>query len=66
MPTNSELAAKLLSDAAMFFRDVGKQNPGVKEQMDENANVYDQVAQLVATDPTGEIPGQPPEVAPEE
>ncbi len=61
MPTNSELGAKLLADAASFFRDVGSQNPGVKEQMEQNAAVYEQVAQLVATDPNGEIPGQPPE-----
>jgi len=59
MPTNSELGAKLLVDAASFFRDVGSQNPGVKEQMEQNAEVYEQVAQPVATDPNGEVPGQP-------
>ena len=59
MPTNSELGAELLVDAASFFRDVGSQNPGVKEQMEQNAEVYEQVAQPVATDPNGEVPGQP-------
>jgi len=39
MPTNSELGAKLLVDAASFFRDVGSQNPGVQEQMEQNAEV---------------------------
>lgn len=61
MPTNAELGAKLLKDAAMFFRDVGSQNPGVKEQMEQNAAAYDQVADLVANDPTGELPAQPEE-----
>ena len=54
MPTNSELGAKLLRDAAGFFRDVGEQNP-----MNQNAEMYDQVAQLVATDPNGELPTPP-------
>lgn len=59
MPTNSELGAKLLRDAAGFFRDVGEQNPGVQDQMNQNAEMYDQVAQLVATDPNGELPTPP-------
>ncbi len=60
MPTNSELAAKMLRDAAMFFRQVGEQNPPVADQMNQNAEVYAQVAQLVETDPTGEVPTQDP------
>lgn len=60
MPTNSELAAKMLRDASMFFRQVGEQNPPVADQMNQNAAVYEQVAQLVEADPTGEVPTQDP------
>ena len=59
MPTNADLGAKLLRDAAMFFRQVGANNEEVKPQMDENAQLYEQVADLVAGDPTGELPLDP-------
>jgi len=55
MATHAELASKLLRDAAGFFRNVGEQNPPLKEQMDDNADVYEQVANLVEADPTGEL-----------
>lgn len=55
MATHAELAAKLLRDAAGFFRNVGEQNPPLKDQMDDNADVYEQVAGLVEADPTGEL-----------
>lgn len=55
MATHADLAAKLLRDAATFFRSIGDQNPEMKEQMDENADVYEQVADLLINDPTGEI-----------
>lgn len=55
MPSHSQLAAKLLRDAAVFFRTIGDQNPPLKIQMDENAVVFDQVADLVERDPTGVI-----------
>ena len=60
MPTNAELAAKMLRDASMFFRQVGEQNPPVAGQVNQDAEVYDQVAQLVESDPTGEVPTQDP------
>ncbi len=53
MTTHSALAAKLLRDAASFFRNVGEQNPPLKDQMMDNADVYDQVADLVEKDPAG-------------
>ena len=53
MATYAQLAAKLLRDAATFFRNVGMQNEPLKEQMEDNASVYDQVADLVERDPTG-------------
>lgn len=55
MPSHSELAAKLLRDAAAFFKTISEQNPPLKEQMDENADVFEQVADLVETDPNGQI-----------
>ncbi len=55
MTTNAELAARLLRDAAQFFRTIGGQNAPLKDQMTENADVFDQVADLVEADPTGEI-----------
>ena len=33
MPTNAQLAADLLRNAAIFFREVGVQNPPIKEKM---------------------------------
>jgi hypothetical protein len=55
MATYAVLGAKLLRDAATFFRNVGAQNPPLKEQMDDNASVYEQVADLLESDPTGEL-----------
>ncbi len=55
MPSHAQLAAKLLRDAATFFRTISEQNPPLKEQMDENASVFDQVADLVEQDPNGVI-----------
>lgn len=55
MPAHNELAAKLLRDAAAFFKTIAEQNPPLKEQMDENADVFEQVADLVETNPTGQI-----------
>lgn len=58
MPSHSELAAKLLRDAAAFFKTISEQNPPLKEQMDENADVFEQVADLVEQDPNGQIEEQ--------
>lgn len=55
MPTHAELAAQLLRDAAGFFRALSEQNVELKDQMIENADVFEQVAQLVEKDPHGEI-----------
>lgn len=53
MTTYAELGARLLRDAAAFFRTVGEQNEPLNEQMTENARVFDQIAQLLEDDPTG-------------
>lgn len=55
MATYAQIAAKLLRDAATFFRNVGDQNEPLKEQMHENARIYDQVADLVEKDPDGTL-----------
>lgn len=55
MPSHAEIAARLLRDAAMFFRAVAEQNEPLREQMTENASVFEQVADLVEKDPTGQI-----------
>ena len=55
MVTPTQLAAKLLRDAAVFFRTIGEQNPPLKQQMEENATVFEQVATLVEKDPSGII-----------
>jgi intracellular multiplication protein IcmJ len=58
-PSHAELAARLLGDAATFFRKVGEQNPALAQQMKTNADVYDQVAALLRSDPMDslDLPG---------
>ena len=58
MPTHATLAAQLLRDAAGFFRALSEQNFELKAQMLENADVFEQVAQLVETDPNGSLPDE--------
>lgn len=55
MATYAYLGAKLLRDAATFFRNVGVQNPSLKAQMDDNASVYEQVADLLEKNPMAEL-----------
>lgn len=57
MPTHAELSAKLLSDAATFFKTLGEQNEPLKEQMDENADVFEQLAGLLTQDPQMDVNG---------
>jgi hypothetical protein len=61
MNTYAELAAKLLQDAATFFRAVGEQNPELEGQMQDNASVYEQVAELIAANPLGVLDVGDPE-----
>ncbi len=56
MPTNAQIAARLLRSAADFFRQVGNQNPKVMEQMEASARSYDVVADLVEKNPKGNVP----------
>lgn len=58
MPTHADMAAKLLYDAAAFFRTLADQNAPIKEQMTQNASVFDQMAELVVTKPTEQLDGK--------
>lgn len=51
MLNHAQLAARLLRDAAEFFRHLAKENPSLQEAMVDNAKIYDQVAQLVESSP---------------
>jgi len=55
LPTHAELAAKLLDDAAAFFRSLGEQNAPLREQMRENADVFAQMGALLRDNPLGSI-----------
>ena len=56
MATNAQVAAKLLRDAAEFFRSVAEQNPPVQEALEDNAKTFRVIAELVEADPTGDCP----------
>ncbi len=58
LPTHAELAARLLRDAAAFFRTLSEQNPPLAEQMLENSAVFEQVASLVESDPLARLKEQ--------
>ncbi len=51
MLTHAQLAARLLRDAAEFFRHLAQENPTLQESMQDNATIYDQVAHLVESAP---------------
>lgn len=49
----AELCGRLLQDAAGFFMTLAEQNEDLQEQMEENANVFQQIGALVAQNPNG-------------
>jgi hypothetical protein len=55
MATHAQIAARLLRDAAKFFRNVAAQNEALRETLNDNANVYEQVATLVEAAPLTEL-----------
>jgi hypothetical protein len=59
--THAELAGKLLTDAAQFFRTIGEQNEDIKDNLLENAQLFDEVGQQVAQNPQAELPEGPAE-----
>ena len=58
MPSNAEVAAKLLRDAAGFFEEVARQNPEIRPEMEMNAKTFAAISELVRTDPQGECAGE--------
>ncbi len=48
-----DLAAKLLNDTAEFYRKLASQNEPVREQMEHNAKIYEQIAASLVEDPLG-------------
>lgn len=56
--THGTAAANLLRDAAKFFRQIGagNGNESFREQMNRNADVYEQIANLVEKSPLGRMP----------
>lgn len=58
MMTHAQLAAQLLNDAATFFKNVAESNADVAEDMLANAEVFENLAMLLSTDPDGETGGE--------
>ena len=56
MPTNADLAARLLRDAAQFYRSIADQNPPIAPKMIASAETFEMVADRVEHDPTAEVP----------
>jgi hypothetical protein len=54
--THAQLAARLLRDAANFFLHLAEENPSLQDHMAENAQIYNQVADLVEKSPLEAIP----------
>lgn len=53
--TNATMAGQLLKDAANFFRMIGEENDAIKDQMMENANIYEYLGEQVIKAPLGEM-----------
>jgi c-di-AMP phosphodiesterase-like protein len=56
--SHGEMTARLLNEAATFFRSIGEQNLPLKEQMDQNADIYETVARIVAKNPSKRLENQ--------
>lgn len=56
MPTVTDLAVRLLSDAGEFFENVFQQNPTTGENLTETAEAYRALAELMAEDPEARLP----------
>lgn len=54
--THTEMASRLLTDAATFFRSIAEQNPPIAEQMNNNAEVYEELSTLVRETPNDSPP----------
>jgi hypothetical protein len=62
MATHAESSARLLRDAAVFFRTIGAQNKPLEADMNDNAGVFEQMAELITREPLGETTAfEPPQ-----
>ncbi len=59
MPTYVEVSARLLKDAADFFYTLGEQNPSLMDQMQDNIDVFRQMAALLVQNPQEELGDTP-------
>ena len=57
--THIDVTIKLLTDAAAFFRNLGNQNKDITDQMNENADIFLRMADVLRHDPTGMIEQEP-------
>lgn len=57
MTTHAQLAARLLREAAKFYRSLGEDNAEVGQRMHEFGSLYEQVADLVERDPQSVLAG---------
>lgn len=55
MASYAEVAAKLLRDAATFFRALGEDNPDLAETLADRADVYEDLADRLEENPTGDV-----------
>lgn len=53
--THAQLAGRLLRDAASFFKHLADENPTLYDAMQDNAEIYEQAAELIEQSPNGEI-----------
>lgn len=58
MSTHAELAARLLKDAASFFHTVAEQNVTIKEQMLQNASIFEKISEMVLREPLSLLDGK--------
>lgn len=54
--SHAEMASRLLKDAATFFRSIAEQNQPIAEQMNNNADVYEELSTLVREAPNDSPP----------
>lgn len=55
MANIAQVGSDMLRAAANFFRAVGRENPALTEQMERNAQAYEDVAGLLEQDPSMEV-----------
>lgn len=55
MQTYAEVASDLLNEAAVFFMRLTESNAEIKDQMEQNAGTYRQMAQLIKESPEGKV-----------